>query len=146
MKVGCYLTVAPNGINASFAILKHCIPNGMPMMVQHSNIPFTAAHIASGMPLMIIQIIFAINDGAPPPYCTSLPNGANAKDANLKHCTPMGIPIIVAHHKSPIKNHANACQIPPQIIHIILPIHPIIQTPRSLRSLLESLKHNPCFP
>ena len=45
-----------------------------------------AAHIAKGIPLMIIQKTLAITDGAPPPYCTSLPKGASANEANLKHC------------------------------------------------------------
>jgi hypothetical protein len=44
----------------------------------------------------------------------------------LKHCRPMGIPIIVMHHKSPIKHHANACHIPPHTIQMMLPKHPIL--------------------
>ena len=30
---------APNGISDSFAILKNCIPNGIPMMVTHQSSP-----------------------------------------------------------------------------------------------------------
>ena len=38
--------------------------------------------------LNIIQIILANNEGTPPPYSISFPNGANDNDANLKHCFP----------------------------------------------------------
>lgn len=54
-----------------------------------------------GMPKKIIQIILANRDGTPPPYSISFPNGANANDANLKHCLPYGIPTIVIHHNTP---------------------------------------------
>lgn len=37
--VGYYLTRAPKGIRASFAILKHCRPAGMPMMVMQQTRP-----------------------------------------------------------------------------------------------------------
>jgi hypothetical protein len=97
----------------------------MPITVQHKIIPFTAAHTASGTPLKINHNIFATSDGAPPPYRTSFPNGANAREANLKHCRPMGMPIIVMLHSIPAKHHANACQKPPHIIQMILPKQPI---------------------
>ena len=112
-------------MSASFAILKHCRPNGIPITVQHSIAPLIAAHIAKGIPLMSIQKTFAMIDGAPPPYCTSLPNGANTRDANLKHCRPKGIPTIVIHHMTPINPHARACHIPPHNIQIKLPRQPI---------------------
>ena len=36
-----YCTDAPNGMSASRAILKHCLPNGMPIMVMHHRQPRT---------------------------------------------------------------------------------------------------------
>ena len=39
----------------------------------------------------------------PFPYTISFPNGQNARVANLKHCRPTGIPIIVIHHMHPAK-------------------------------------------
>ena len=131
MRRSYYTISAPKGIKASFANLKHWRPNGMPIIVMHNNTPFIAAHIARGMPLIIIQKMLAIRDGAPPPYCTSLPNGANASEASLKHCSPMGIPIIVMHQSKPAKHHASACHIPPHIIHIALPRQPIC-SPKNL--------------
>ena len=72
--------------------------------MQHNKRPFKAAEIANGMPLTRIHIILAMVEIPPPLYCTSLPNGKKAREANLKHCMPMGIPIIVIHHKTPQKN------------------------------------------
>ena len=129
---GCYFCLllvyrisAPNGISASFACLKHCRPNGIPIIVMQNSTPFIAKHTAKGIPLIIIHSIFAISDGAPPPYTTSFPKGANDSDANLKHCSPIGIPIIVMHHNNPARHQASACQIPPHIIQMKLPKHPI---------------------
>ena len=45
-----YRTVAPNGIRASFASLKHCLPKGIPMIVTHSTAPSTAASTSHGNP------------------------------------------------------------------------------------------------
>jgi hypothetical protein len=87
------------------------------------------AAIAKGIPLINSQSMFAMNDGAPPPYSTSLPKGANAKEANLKHCRPIGIPTMVMHHKRPAISQANACQKPPHIIHIKLPKQPMRLNP-----------------
>lgn len=108
------------------AILKHCIPNGIPMMVQHNKTPFMAADRAKGIPLMISHKIFARRDNVPPPYSTSFPKGKNARDANLKHCVPMGMPTIVMHHKSPAAIQQIPCHIPPHKNHIKLPKQPIV--------------------
>jgi len=43
---------------------------------------------AIGIPKSIIHITLANNDGTPPPYSISFPNGANDILANLKHCFP----------------------------------------------------------
>ena len=58
----------------------------------------------------------------PFPYTISFPNGQNAKFANLKHCRPTGIPIIVIHHMQPAKTQASPPSNPPNINQRILPI------------------------
>ena len=58
----------------------------------------------------------------PFPYTISFPNGQNARVANLKHCRPTGIPIIVIHHMHPAKIHASPPSNPPNINQRILPI------------------------
>ena len=83
-----YTIFAPKGARDSFAILKNCNPNGIPTMVMHHIHPKIRFSIAIGIPKKINHIIFASNDGTPPPYSISFPNGANDIDANLKHCNP----------------------------------------------------------
>lgn len=58
--------LAPNGINANFACLKHCNPNGIPIIVMQRSTPLSAANPAIGKPPKIIQRIFKRNDPAPP--------------------------------------------------------------------------------
>lgn len=93
----------PKGINASFASLNSCSPNGIPIMVMQRRQPIKNCPIAMGIPVTIIQITFAIKEIPPPPYSTSLPKGQSAKPANLKHCRPIGIPIIVMNAQTAIK-------------------------------------------
>lgn len=123
------MIVAPKGERASFAILKHCFPNGIPIIVQYKRIPFSAADIASGMPLKTSQTILAKVEIAPPPYTISFLNGTKARDANLKHCFPIGKPIIVMHHMIPENDHPIPCQNPPHKNHIIFPRQLIIKSP-----------------
>ena len=49
-------------------------------------------------------------------------NDWDARVANLKHCRPTGIPIIVIHHMHPAKIHASPPSNPPNINQRILPI------------------------
>ena len=123
------IILAPNGIRANLDILKHCMPNGIPIIVQHKKIPFSAADIESGIPLIISQKILARIDITPPPYSTSFPNGKKAREANLKHCFPMGKPTIVIHHITPDKTQPMPCQNPPHKNHIIFPRQPIFKSP-----------------
>ena len=74
----------------------------------------------SPLPLQY-HIIFAIKLTAPPPYTTSFPNGKNAKPANLKHCKPIGIPIMEMHHRQPAKTHDSPLNNPPHINQSIFP-------------------------
>ena len=59
--------LAPNGVRASLAILKNCLPKGMPIMVMHHNIPVTILPRAIQSPKKISQMILARVEGAPPP-------------------------------------------------------------------------------
>ena len=69
-----------------------------------------------------LHIRFTRNENMPFPYTISFPNGQNAKVANLKHCRPTGIPIIVIHHMQPAKTQAKPPSNPPNINQRILPI------------------------
>ena len=95
------------------------------MIVMQRITPITADSIANGIPDTSNQIIFSNSDPAPPPYTTSLPKGKKLIPANLKHCIPTGIPIIVIHHKQPTKAQLSPPTKPPNINHKILPKHPI---------------------
>ena len=118
-------TEAPNGINASLAILKHCIPIGMPIIVKLHRHPINAASAASSKPLAISQRIFSSIVPAPPPYRTSFPKGKKLSCANLKHCMPTGIPTMVMHQSTPAKTQPSPSQIPPNRNQIKFPRHPI---------------------
>lgn len=96
------------------------------MIVQHKITPFTTAPIARGMPLMTIHKILARNDIVPPPYWISFPKGKNAREANLKHCRPIGIPTIVIHHRIPQNTQESPCHNPQHKNQIIFPKQPIL--------------------
>ena len=53
------------------------------------------------------------NENVLPSYTISLPNGQNANSANLKHCTPIGIPTIVMQNIHPARHHASPPSRPP---------------------------------
>ena len=87
----------------------------------HKIHPQTASAIAIGIPVKSSQNIFAMRLIAPPPYVTSLPNGKNASPANLKHCKPIGIPMIIMHQPIPAIIHERPAAKPPNINHKIFP-------------------------
>lgn len=124
-----YLMSEPNGISASLASLKHCNPNGIPTIVTQNKTPFNTDPSASGIPVTIIQMMFNKNEPAPPPYITSFPNGKKANAANLKHCFPIGIPIIVIHQRTPAIVHPSPIQSPPNKNHNRFPRHPMFKSP-----------------
>lgn len=113
---------APNGIIDSFANLKNCLPNGIPIIVMHKIIPHITLYVAIGMPVMSIQNMFAITLNVPSPYTTSFPNGHIDNFENLKHCLPIGMPIIVIHHSRPAKNQIIPSTNPPHKSHIKFPM------------------------
>lgn len=112
---------APNGLRDSFAILKNCLPNGIPTIVIHQTHPIRKLPSAIHQPLIRNQITFTRNETAPPPYSILLPNGQNDIVANLKHCSPYGIPTTVIHHSTPDKTHAMPLTNPPKINQQIFP-------------------------
>ena len=116
------ITLAPNGMKESLAILKNCFPNGIPTIVIHHIQPTIRFPSAISHPKNIIHIRFTRNENMPFPYTISFPNGQNARVANLKHCRPTGIPIIVIHHMHPAKTQAKPPSNPPNINQRILPI------------------------
>jgi hypothetical protein len=103
-KCNYYLIVAPNGINASFASLNHCKPNGIPRIVMMKNTPINRYPTVISHPKKITQSIFKIGCLS---KCvtTSLPNGVMTSVANLKHCFPIGIPIMVIKIIIPLKSN-----------------------------------------
>jgi hypothetical protein len=124
-----YLIEAPKGISASFAILKCCKPKGIPIIVIQQRAPKMADSIARGIPVITIQNILSIREPAPPPYTTSLPKGKKHRPANLKHCIPIGIPIMVIHHNKLARSQVKPLINPPNINHKIFPKHPIMMPP-----------------
>ena len=116
------MTDAPNGISASLANLKHCFPNGIPMMVMHRTSPTIAVVTASSIPPKMSHRILTSRENAPPPYTTRFPNGASISPAILKHWRPTGIPTIVTHHKRPVSAQPRKSQNPHRMIHNIFPI------------------------
>ena len=123
------ITLAPNGMKESLAILKNCFPNGIPTIVIHHIQPTIRFPSAISQPKNTIHMRFTKNENIPFPYTISFPNGQNANVANLKHCRPTGIPIIVIHHMHPAKTHASPPSNPPNINQRILPIVLMITHP-----------------
>lgn len=117
---------APIGMSASFASLKCCKPNGIPIMVIQNNNPNVKCSIASTAPENNIQRIFTIREPTPPRYSTSFPNGKKDSVANLKHCTPIGIPIMVMHQSIPATHHDRPDINPPNKNQIMFPKQLII--------------------
>ncbi len=112
----------------------------MPIIVQHSSKPLHNAASAKGIPLKIIHRIFAITDKVFPPYSTSLPKGKEARVASLKHCRPIGMPMIVILHRTPAIPHERPCHRPQHKNHIMFPKQPIYIS--SLQS--ENVPQYPC--
>jgi len=115
-----YVILAPNGVNASDANLKHCLLKGIPIIVKKRIIPKATYPNVNSQPNNIIQIILAI--GCFPKWVlTSVPNGSADNLANLKHCIENGIPIIVIPHNIPINNQYKLDHKPMMINHKTLP-------------------------
>lgn len=114
-------TVAPKGMSEIAAILKNCIPNGIPTIVMLRRHPSTKFINASSIPPAKNQITFKRNEKHPGLDSISFPKGLSEIDASLKHCNPTGIPMIVMHHKHPVMIHESQLIKPPHIIQSIFP-------------------------
>lgn len=123
-----YTTDAPKGIRDSLAILKHCFPIGMPRIVMHQRQPRMQYPIAISRPKKMIQIRLTRKEKPPPPYTTSFPNGKKARLANLKHCRPTGMPMMVMHQRQPASTQASPPINPPNRNQRIFPIVDIVVT------------------
>ena len=94
------------------------------MVIQKSN-PKTKWVSAIQKPPKMIQIRFIMVDRQPVFEEVSViltPKGARPTNANLKHCIPKGIPIIVRQSIKPPIMYSKNINIPPKTIQIILPI------------------------
>lgn len=111
----------PKGSRAILANLKNCNPNGMPIMVMHHTIPTVQDITASSHPKINIQITLSKKLLTLLEKITSLPNGQNTNEANLKHCIPAGIAIMVQQQITPTTPHSTEIISPPNINHSILP-------------------------
>ena len=111
----CYhpTILAPNGIRDSFAILKNCFPNRIPTIVMHHRRPKIRFPSAISHPKNRSHIRLTKNENIPFPYTISLPDGQNAREANLKHCSPTVIPTIVIHQTHPAKTQESPLINPP---------------------------------
>lgn len=114
--------VAPNGISASCANLKHCKPNGIPTIVKHQIMPIDIDSNISSHPKTKSHIIFQIKLVILPEYLICLPKGQIINVPNLKHCIPVGIASIVQQHKIPTMYQARAIKPPPKNNHNTFPI------------------------
>lgn len=115
----------PNGENARFINLKCCLPNGIPTIVIHNRMPKNRCVSAIQKPPNISQMIFIMVDKQPVLEEVSViltPKGARPTNANLKHCSPNGIPTIVRQRIRPPIIYSKKMNIPPKIIQIMLPI------------------------
>ena len=97
----CYhAIVLPNGNRVPMAILKCCIPNGIPIIVAHKHNPKVKwLNAISHHPIKIHRILNAILMHPPllGPATRSCPKGNNTNLPILNNCTPNGIPTIVRH-------------------------------------------------
>lgn len=119
------LTLAPKGVNAKPAILKHCFPKGIPIIVIQKKIPLNADSTAMGIPPKTSHKIFKKTLPVPPVCSTVFPKGDNANFPSLKHCFPTGSPTIVIDHRIPTRNQDSACQKPPKRNHNTFPMNDI---------------------
>lgn len=118
------ITLFPNGVNARAAILKCCLPNGIPIIVMHSIIPKSRCVTQVQNPPSRSHNMFIKTDRhplEPPLSITLLPNGHSANTANLSVCRPNGKPIIVIIIRILVMRYSIAVIRPPKMSQIILP-------------------------
>ena len=106
-------------------------------MVTHQISPTIKKLMHSPNPNKIIQITFAIGC-LPKSVLTSVPKGQMQSLANLKHCKPKGIPIMVIQNISPTKKYPIAENSPVNINHKMFPIVFIFSSFFSVYHIIES--------
>ena len=119
-----YWMLFPKGAKAKAAILKCCMPKGMPMIVIHSKRSNPRCVRQIQKPPTNIQIMFMISDKHPPELpssTTRLPKGHKASIANFKVWRPKGIPMIVIISIRLDIRYSTLVIIPPKSNHIIFP-------------------------
>lgn len=94
----------------------------------HQRQPRMQYPIAISRPKKMIQIRLTRKEKPPPPYTTSFPNGKKARLANLKHCRPTGMPMMVMHQRQPASTQASPPINPPNRNQRIFPIVDIVVT------------------
>ena len=93
----------------------------MPIMVMHHITPSVQDTTASSHPKNDIQITLSKKLPTLLEKTTSLPNGQNTNEANLKHCIPAGTAMMVQQQIIPTTPHSTERISPPKINHSILP-------------------------
>lgn len=114
----------PKGIRASLAILKCCMPKGIPIIEIQSNNPKSKCATHVGNPPNTNQMIFMGMDKQPMLLADSLtvdPNGHRHKSPSFIVCTPKGIPMIVIIKAMEPAKYPMAHSRPPKINHIKFP-------------------------
>lgn len=119
------------------------------MIVRQSNKPLIQCPIANGSPLIISQIMFTTKDTPLSLYTTRFLNGQKLNPANLKHCKPIGIPIIVIHQITPANSQDKPPKKPPKINHKILPsvfiLVPLLSSLKIMHVSKYIMKASFCF-
>ena len=117
--------IFPKGASDRPAILKCCLPNGMPIIVMHSSNPKMIWQPHAHRPPNISHSMFSGMYMHPLGYCasrTSEPKGQRHSNPILNVCIAIGMPIIVhANARLPVK-YPTAASRPPNIHHSMFPI------------------------
>jgi hypothetical protein len=98
------------------------MPNGMPTIVIHQSNPNKQDNNVNSHPNISIQITLSKKLPTELENTIFLPNGHNTKEANLKHCIPTGMAIIVQQQITPMIAHKREISNPPNINQSIFPI------------------------
>lgn len=125
------VTTAPKGKNASFIILKHWMPLGMPIIVTQFIIPETRYMKANSQPPKTAQMTFAMGC-ALKLRITDLPKGKRDSLAALKHCKPRGMPMMVMQRRRPRSAQTRARARPPKMNQIMFAINRITVTSKNI--------------
>lgn len=116
----------PNGVRDSSAILKCCIPNGMPAIVMQQRIPKNRCAEATSHQPKRIQSTFINMLRHPPaffPSTTSVPKGHSEKTPNFHSWQPKGIPMTVIMKSKPKRKYTSEISSPPNTSQRMFPMN-----------------------